>query len=297
MTVILTLPFTLWADDYDDIISKGLAQAKSDPVKGIEIIDTAIKMNPDNAQGYIAKGMINYHYTGDAGKAAENFRKGVDRIKEAGERASMIKLIDEQTSKVQSQEEHDLLNAAHESIEKGEPQKAIDAMGKAIPLNKKNWKLYYEIGYALIDLDRHADSIQYFEKGLEINPFSLALMTELTFAYSHFGKVDKVKGIIVERVKYFGDAPELRHELAFAYLTNKQSDESIKVLLENMEKFPHFLNSIFLLGDIYYNRKDYGKARVTFEKFLNLAQKDNDPRLENLIEDAKRKLDECVSQE
>jgi tetratricopeptide (TPR) repeat protein len=293
----LLIPTVLLADEYDDIVASALETSKSDTVKAKDQLDVLIKKNPNRGSAYIAKGIIFFQFDNDLGKASVNFKKGVDLTKDSEERSSLIKFINEQTSITQSQEEAALLRAAYDSTENGEPQKSISSLEKAFSLNKKNWRTYYEMGYALIDADRVDEAAAYFEAGLKINPLSQPMMVELIYVYSHLGDVEKTRKVITEKVKYFGDSPGLRHELAYAYNKNKQRKDAVKILAENIKLFPTYANSYYAIGQIYYEDKDYENARIHLARFIELAHDDKDAEIVRCVEDAKKILDEISSDE
>ncbi|HEY1406708.1 MAG TPA: hypothetical protein VF857_08880 [Spirochaetota bacterium] len=297
LIIILALPLVLLADEYDDQIKKALETAATNVAESKKQIDDVIKKFPDRGAAYIAKGLVLYHFESDVAHAADEFRKGMSKAQGAEERAAFIKLVDDQTSRAKSQEEYNLMQEAVDSRNKNEPEKTIEAMTKAIALNKLNWKIYYEMGYALIDANRHGEAIVYFEQGLAIDPFSNLLLSESIYTYSHLANVDKVKKMIALWTEYLGDAPELRHELAYAYLKSDKKDSAIQVLRENIEKFPAFLGSYYFIGEIYYDAGDCANAKQPLQHFIDENAKGPKDGDNAWLDEAMRMLEDCNAKE
>jgi len=292
LAAFLFLPISLMADDYQNLILKALELASSDVSASKKDLEALIVKNPDKGAGYIAKGFVLYHYENDSIHAAELFRTGLKKVEPGAERVSLVELIDRETSLTRSQEESDFLKEAERARNANEPEKVISAITLALKLNPLNWKLHYEMGYALIEVDKHKDAIPYFEKGLAINPCSRLLLGETIYSYSHLADVGKVKKLIDQWNEYLDDIPSIHQEYAYACLKSGNRSGAVAALRENIKKYPSFLNSYYFLGEIHFDGGEYNEALPLLRKFVEGSA--GQAAKNSWIEDAERMIDKCV---
>ena len=290
---ILSPVSAVFADDeYDTLLKKALETAANDVAASKKDIDSIIQKYPDRGEGYVAKGLVVFHFDNDSPKANQLFREGLGKIERGTARMSFVDLIDDETCKARSKEENDLLAEAERARNANEPEKVIAAAKKAVEMNAINWRSYYEMGYALIEMDKHKEAIGYFEKGLTINPFSRLLLGESIYSYSHLGEVDKVKSLIAAWNEYLDDVPSIHQELAYAQLKAGNRAGAIATLHENVKKYPAFINSYYFLGEIYFDGGEYSEALPWLRKFVEGSASQQEKS--SWVEEAERMIDKCV---
>ena len=107
-----------------------------------------------------------------------------------------------------------------------------------------------------------------FAWGALRNPLSYKMYSEIKFVQSELGDVDGLRGTIQEMRPLFGDRPQYNQELAFALARKKRVPEAIKLLKENVAKFPDFASSYFMLGQLHIiHLKDCAAGRKYFDLF------------------------------
>lgn len=279
-------------DEYDTRLKKALETAANDVAASKNDIDSIIQKYPDRGEGYVAKGLVVFHFDNDSPHATELFRKGLGKIERGSARMSFVELIDDETCRPRSKEENDLLSEAERARNANEPEKVIEAVKKAIEMNALNWKSYYEMGYALIEVDKHKEAIVCFEKGLAVNPCSRLLLGESIYSYSHFGEVEKVKLLISAWNEYLEDVPSIHQELAYAQLKSGKRADAIATLRENVKNYPSFINSYYFLGEIYFDGGEYSEALPWLRKFVEGSTSQQGKS--SWVEEAERMIDKCV---
>jgi tetratricopeptide (TPR) repeat protein len=247
---------------------------KSDPSKALDLLDKAKKLQPNRPNAYINSGLILYQNE-KVKKAGQEFKKGLDLVTEADQRKDVIAFIDKVTLAFKSEEEYNLFKQAYDLIEKGYSATAIENLKKASKLNPGNAQLYYEMGYAYIEIKDLKNAASILEEGRSINPSSHKILKELVYVYSDIGKSDRLQDVIRDMIKYYGDDPALLHELAYSYEQDKKRDLAISTLEKNISKFPKYYHSYYFLGTLYFKQKNYKQATAVLEAYVaNMKRED-----------------------
>jgi stage II sporulation protein D len=115
----------------------------------------------------------------------------------------------------------------------GNPERALEYFSQALELEHSS-ENYYGIALSLCSLDKHSESLPYFEQALTIEPTSSVIHADLARALEKLGDNLKAISHFVSALKYDPSASELNEKL----------------------------------GDIYLELGDYRKALESFEKVL-----------------------------
>ena len=266
------------SDTYDQLVSEGRRLIIKESDQAEKILVRAAALQPMRVDAHLWLGVL-HSRKGEFEHSAQEFRRSIELCKNQEERYSCLTTIEAITQLVLSQEELDLKNRAFQHIEDKQPKMAIPLLESAIKLNPGNALLYYELGYAWIELRDFDQAIAHLETGRLVNPFHKKILTELAYSYSEIGESDQVRQVIHDRLLAFGDSPELRQELGFAYINGGKVDSAVIVLEELLETFPDYVVAYYSLGDIHLNlKRDTTRAIQEMEHFLERAQAEN-PRL------------------
>ena len=264
---LFLLPLAAFADDYSDLLEKANSVYKTDPSAALGLLEQAKKLQPGRPNAYINSGLI-LHQSGKAKKAGQEFRKGLDLVTDDGQRKDVISIIDKVTYSFKSEEEYNLFKQSYDLVDKGYSAAAIDTLKKALGLNPGNAQIYYEMGYAYIEVKDLKNAASILEDGRSINPSSHKILKELVYVYSDTGKSDRLQEVIRDMIKYYGDDPALLHELAYAYEQDKKRDMAVATLEKNIAKFPKYYHSYYFLGSLYYKQKNYKQATEVLEAYV-----------------------------
>ena len=163
----------------------------------------------------------------------------------------------------------ELYDKAIKLINQKKSGKAVPLLEQALSINPKNALLYYEIGYACIELGEISKAIEFLEKGRRLNPTSKKILKELKFCYAEKTDIENLRQIIDDLEFLHGDDPSLRHELAFAYGKAGKIDSAIVIFEQVLEKFPESYFSSYLLARLLdKTKRDQARACELIKHFL-----------------------------
>ena len=298
--VLLLITNTLYANDYKALVSESLSLIESNPQKAKKIANKAIDAKPDKGDAYIIKGLIYYISEEDAVKSGVEIRRGMELIENTEERNMYIAIIEKMTSTYKSKEEFELYQKAYQAIEENQSEEAISMLNEAASLNKINYKLQYELGYAYIEMKKYKKAIFHLENGRIINPVSIKILNELKYCYSEIGDIYKLQSILIDIIKYFGERPNLYHELGFAYLRNDNIRLAKLTLETNIKKYPKYFLSYYTLGQLYYKENNCSKSKPLIESFIKQGTKEAFKKanvkvdVKSIMTEAKVMLEKCA---
>ncbi len=287
------------ADEYEALLEKAGAESDDNPKSIIAILNKAKELNPKNPQAYFLAGNL-YYKMGDTKKAGAEYQEALN-LSSVREKKKYISRLNATTTFFKSQKESDLLKKGYDAIETDKPKEAIKILNKALKLNPANVRIYYEMGYAYIELNDVSKAITYLEKGRAIHPAYNYILNELKYAYSEQGDIVRLKMVVDDLLKYYGETPELYQELGFAYYSNDMVDMAIDSLETNIQKFPDYYISYYSLGQIYYLTKNYSRAKELLNIFVDKATPndlgDNSDSFEQYREKALFIINQCNAEE
>jgi tetratricopeptide (TPR) repeat protein len=271
----VTQPRLSQADDrrYKEMIAEAKqAELRKDYPAALHILEDARKLAPNEPVAHVLTGSV-MSSSGQAEAAAFEFKRGIELAQEADIRKQLLTIIEETTSRPQSQEESGLLKSAFTYIEAKQPDRALPLLRRAAELNPRNARARYELGYALVELGDIDNAIVEFEEARRINPVSREILTELQYAYGERKRYREMPGLIADRILIEGEKADLLHELAFTYAATGNVDLAISTLEQSLRRFPDFFLSHFSLGQLYCdNRKDKTAGRTHFDAFMAAAK-------------------------
>lgn len=117
----------------------------------------------------------------------------------------------------------------------GKYEKSLEYYKKAFSLAPDNSKIYYNIGVIYYNLKEETLAKEYFKKAIEL------------------GKTD----------------PEVYEKLSFVFEEQKEFDLAIQTIKKSLQYHPDHLPSLFRLGELYKNSKNYLEAAEIYRKIVN----------------------------
>lgn len=297
--LLLLASTPLFADEYDNLVQDAVKILYTDPARAAGIIEIAISKYPDRGDAYIVRGILIYQSGKDFRLAGEQFRKGILLTPEMDVRMKFMEAINSITTGTKSREEQFNLKSGYDLISSGDPGQALTFLLEGLRLNPGNVSIIYEIAYACVELQDFTKAIEYLEMARMINPVSYRILAETAYCYSQTGNVGKSKEVLDELVLIFGERPEFYHEFAFAVINAGDREGAMKLLEENITRFPEFYVSYYTLGQMYFQDGRCDTARKFLSVMLSKAKKEhfeNTPyydQYDQLMSEAKRMHDSC----
>lgn len=303
LVFLLLVSMPLFAEEYDELISNAINLIKSDPAGAVRLADQAISVKPGRGEAYIVKGIVVFRAGRDYRLAGEYFRKGILFTADMKTRMKFMDGIYSVTSETKSGEESNNLKQGDELVAQGNPGQALIYLLEALRMNPGNVKVLYVLAYACVELQDYSKAIEYLETARMINPVSYRILAETAYCYSQIGNVGKSKEILDEQVLLFGERPEFFHEFVFAVINTGDRQGAMKLLEENIVKFPEFYVSYYTLGQMYYQDGMCDRAKALLSVMLSKAKKvhfEDTPyydQYDQLMSEARRMHDSCNKDE
>jgi superkiller protein 3 len=149
---------------------------------------------------------------------------------------------------------------------------------KAIAIDAKNGRAYFELGLLYNAMKKQADAETALSKAVQLNP------NESLFWYA-YGELFRLQERYDDAIQAYKKAvdidppwPKALTKLGVTYVERKQYDEAEIVLTQAIRREPKNPANYLPLGVVYAAK---GKAKLaidTYQKFLDLAPKDDEDR-------------------
>lgn len=118
----------------------------------------------------------------------------------------------------------------------GQPQIAIDLLGRSASLNPGSWQAKSVYGAALDQATRHAEAREQYQAALALKPGELAVINNLAMSYALQGKLPEAERTLREAMALPGSAalPRIRQNLALIVGLQGRLDESDKIASQDL---------------------------------------------------------------
>ena len=101
--------------------------------------------------------------------------------------------------------------------EKGEKDNAIFMYQKAIVVDKKFYKAYYNLANIFLEDERYNIAIENYKDALKYNKTNPYLFYNLACAYIKIGEIKKAKSALTQAILLKNNVPEFHYNLAYVY--------------------------------------------------------------------------------
>jgi tetratricopeptide (TPR) repeat protein len=149
--------------------------------------------------------------------------------------------------------------------------------------------LLYERGYALVELGKHKDAAATYERARKIHPFEPSVLEELTACYRELGDFARMQDVLEDRLVVDPESPKLQAELGWTLAVQHRAQQALEVLQRLLARHPDYTVAYFTIGQVYADRKDPKRARASFTKFIELAERALATRNDTGVSDAQLK--------
>ena len=108
--------------------------------------------------------------------------------------------------------------------EKGERDNAIYMYQKAIAVDKKYYKAYYNLANIFLENGKNAIAVEHYKKAVSLNKENPYLHYNLACAYLKIGDVKKAKNSLIKAITIKNDVAEFHYNLAYVYKSLGKAD-------------------------------------------------------------------------
>lgn len=126
------------------------------------------------------------------------------------------------------------------------------------------------MGTALKNVDRHADSIEWYEKCLALNPNYVDAHANLGAAYIHQGLYAQAQAPLKKAITLDPKHHLSWYNLGVCFADQKQPEQALESYQKAVALQPDNVKYLTNLGAIYFARKDYKSAEHHYQKALQI---------------------------
>ena len=101
--------------------------------------------------------------------------------------------------------------------EKGEKENAVYMYQKAIAVDSKFYKAYYNLANIFLADEKYVIAIEHYKKAVSLSKDNPYLHYNLACAYIKAGDIKKAKSSLIKAVTLKNDIPEVHYNLAYVY--------------------------------------------------------------------------------
>jgi tetratricopeptide (TPR) repeat protein len=148
-----------------------------------------------------------------------------------------------------------------------------EAFNEAIRLKKQypgRDNPLYLLGLACLRTGRSAEAAKYWQQCLELNPRYGVAYTGLAGINYDKAQYEQALALYQKGLSFFQNDPQVRLNIGKTLMSLGRFDEAIKVLDENLMKYPQAVLSHIHLGQAHLQLKQYENAKIHYEKFLQV---------------------------
>ncbi len=174
-----------------------------------------------------------------------------------------------------------------EAMNKNDFEKAIKLFTKAIKIEPKFDKAYYNRALSYKKIGKYDEALPDYNKAIEINPnYTLALVGRV-WLLQNKKMIKEALADYNKAIELGTDDPVAYYNRGVIYLRKKTGDQGIADFIKTTEMDPKFFKAFYNIACIYSLNKDEEKALVYLEKAVQAGMKDldflmQDPDFDNI---------------
>jgi len=149
----------------------------------------------------------------------------------------------------------------------GNLEKAEENLRKAIRIDPGNEAANLNMGLLLAETGRNEEATKALEKVLEKNPGQAVAAFNLSVLYAETN-IRKAIDYAAMAADAAPENPKYGYALSFYQNQAGDSESAIKTLKSVIRNFPDDLNALYLLGDIYLQKRDTSNAIILYEDMV-----------------------------
>jgi tetratricopeptide (TPR) repeat protein len=155
-----------------------------------------------------------------------------------------------------------LLNEGVSAYSRGNPQEAVDKLGRCVALSLNSFRAHYYYGLALSAVRRHAEAVEVLTFALDLEPEDLQALVALGHAELARGDVDEARAGYARALKIRLDYAPALDGLARSYEARGQDEEAVERYRRAIQADKGYAPAYTHLGDLYL-RQDRVREAVT----------------------------------
>lgn len=222
-----------------------LALIRNETDHGVQLLDEALRIQPQNAEALALKGVSRMQ--------VEDWKGAADLLAKARTSDQTLKMT--------------YYNLAHSYRKLGNLADAETAARKAIELDDKDFQAHSELSYILSQTKRKKEAVEEMHKAIRINPLFLKGYLVLGAVYKSAGKNDEAIALYQQAFRHLPKVPILLEELCDLYM-GKSDYRSAYLLAVGVISMRKDFKDYLRLGSCALGIQDREKAEKAFHLAL-----------------------------
>jgi tetratricopeptide (TPR) repeat protein len=170
-----------------------------------------------------------------------------------------------------TEKERLLIEATYASIIEKNPEKYLRILKETADKYPKDKEVYYYIGTYYMERAMSEQSVEEFNKALNLDPNYADALNNGAYAYMYIKNFGKAIEYLKRYAALLPGKPNPLDSLAEAYFRMGKLDEAIENYQKALEIKPDFYMSMDILGHIKALKEDYSEASKWLDKYIEVA--------------------------
>lgn len=163
------------------------------------------------------------------------------------------------------------IQIAYSYLNKGNYERVISVLDKALPLSENDFRMNYFYGMALQRLSKLEESLFYYERALKTEPEEISLLSTLGLVYNTLKRYEESEAMYEKALKINPDDPFILNNYAYNLSVREiKLDKALAMAKKAIQKDPKNANFLDTIGWIYFKLKDYEFARDYISRSLEV---------------------------
>jgi serine/threonine protein kinase/Tfp pilus assembly protein PilF len=174
-------------------------------------------------------------------------------------------------SKKATEKERLLIEAMYAYLIGKNPEKCLQILKETTEKYPKYKEAYYFLGQSYTLMEMHEQSIQEYNKALNLDPNFPNALNMVAYAYMYLKEYEKAVEYLKRYAGVLPGNPNPLDSLAECYFRMGKLDEAMESYKKALEIKPDFYLSMDMLGYINALKEDYSEASECLDKYIEVA--------------------------
>ncbi len=159
---------------------------------------------------------------------------------------------------------------AYRFHQKGDLRQAEKLYRKSLKKNPRLMEAYLNLGMLLQDQGRGPDGIRMMERGLEMDPRHMGLLSALSSTFISMGQTEAARKHSQALVTYHPDKAEAYYNLANLEMMSQAFPQAIKLYDKAIELNMKFTQAYYNKGLVHYQLRELQEAQTSFRSCMSI---------------------------
>ena len=160
----------------------------------------------------------------------------------------------------------DAFSKSYEYEKKGDYANAISVLKNVY--DEKSYEINLRLGWLNYSSGKFSESIAYYNKAINLKPYSIEAKMGLIYPLSALGKTDQMIKVYNEILKIDPNYYPALYYLGYIYYSQGRYAEALPLFQKLVDMFPFDHDALLMFAWTNYQLKKYQQAKILFNKVL-----------------------------